>query len=97
MNEEICKLVDLPMLVWERLAAKVDGNYHARTLRSEVLQAAHVSAAFINFRVLRETRRFPWLLAVGDVVANLEYFRDHCECPTEVVACNIWELLQEGL
>ena len=59
-------------LAWQRLAATVeDPGYSAADVQHDSLHAAHVSAAFVQRRLLSHLRAYPWRLVQGNIEANI--------------------------
>ena len=91
--EELTWLSNLPEHVWGNIGSTC--GLHAQELRSNTLEAAHVSVAFIRHRTLSMVNEYPWSLLQGDINANLDRLKA-AERPQESVASKIWGLLQIG-
>jgi hypothetical protein len=68
-DEEMEWLANLSPYFWARIARTL-GCGNAPSLRSQCLEAAHVSVAFMARR-FAVAKTAPWTLAVGDIDANL--------------------------
>ena len=97
MREEVEYIDELPTIVWERLEELTgDEEVSSADLRSQALQSATASQAFIEHRVLRETKQLPWRNFTGDVRQNLRELKS-CEYPsTDALTNKIWMLLRRG-
>ena len=91
--DELTWLSNLPENVWGHIGSLC--GLHAQELRSNTLDAAHVSAAFIRHKILSQINEYPWSLLQGDINDNLDRFKA-AEKPQEPVASKIWDLLQIG-
>lgn len=74
LDEEILFVESLGSLVWERLARIVGGTpaLLAPELRSLTLMCVYTTKAFIHRRLFATAEDYPWRLAQGDILANLQ-------------------------
>ena len=93
VREEMCYLAGISEPVWEILA-EVSNSTVAR-IRTEVLGCAHVSIAFIFFRVFDQLLELPCSLFVGDLDENLELLYQGTE-PDDALCSKVWRLLHTG-
>jgi hypothetical protein len=96
--EKLTELEELDIGVYELindLLLRVDEplpmDSCASRLRSDVLSAAYLARAFIHTRVLAQLEEFPWSLATGDQVANIDSLVGGPK-PREPTAGKVWEL-----
>ena len=74
MNDEYKYIQGLPQYVWRRLALVVgEDGYNESTLREDVLTCLVRSYAYISAKALKPMRSYPWCLATGDILLNLQY------------------------
>jgi hypothetical protein len=73
LREEHDFLIATSSATWFRLAALIgDLSYTSLDLAADVLRSSHVFRAYLEKRILRYCRQFPWRLARGDIRSNLE-------------------------
>jgi hypothetical protein len=65
---------------WGRLS-KLLGECTAKSLKSDCIQAALASAAFLQMRMFSAASKYPWKLCSGDIDANLQALAEH-DTPT---------------
>ena len=94
LRDEVTWIEDISEPVWEMLASVVKPGSFCRAVRSECLDAAHASCAYIYMHFLKEVRSMPWSLAVGDVSANLDVLEASDQTLRDPVAKKIKQLLQ---
>jgi hypothetical protein len=86
-------LANLSPYFWARIARTL-GCGNAPSLRSQCLEAAHVSVAFMARR-FAVAKTAPWTLAVGDIDANLTALGEGVE-PLDTTAAKIHQLVRLG-
>ena len=91
--QEMSFLSQLGIHVWEALAPVTQSA--PQSLRSEVLQAAQTSSAFVEHRVFSAASRLPWKLCTGDIDQNLQELMASIE-PREPTSQKVWQLLHLG-
>ena len=91
--QEMIFLSQLGMHVWEALAPVAQSA--PPSLRSEVLQVAQTSSAFVEHRVFAAASRLPWRLCTGDIDRNLQELMASTE-PREPTSKKVWQLLHLG-
>ena len=89
--EEMAYLSTLPDYIWASIGAL--GCLTGSEYKTEALCAAHVSIAFMRFRLLRSARELPWSLAQGNILENLEAL-SRGDAPAEPIAGKACELLK---
>ena len=90
LNDEMSYVASLKDEVWESIAEPCQMS--GAQLRSDVLGASHVSIGFLQSKVLREAKEFPWCLGYGDQQSKLNELKAGPQ-PEEPVAAKIWQLL----
>ena len=93
VHEEMEYVAAISPAVFQILGAVCDTPGVA--LRSQVICAAHTSAAFMRSRVLLPASRPPWDLCVGNLAGNLTKLGSGPE-PGEPASRKIWRLLRMG-
>ena len=93
IDHEAAFLTNLPESVW--VAVGSVSRFTGSEMRSESLEAAHLSVAFMWYRIFSQVRSLPFSLCVGDIAENLDRLMDGDE-PSESVAGKIWSLLRSG-
>ena len=86
----------LPKFIWIRVASHLGLEINDTNLRSNILQAGHTAAAFVDHKILRHLRSLPWSLLRGDVSANLRDLVEDADPPEEPLASKIWQLSRMG-
>ena len=71
--EEVQYLDNLQVTTWEFLAGAA--GYSAEELRSDVLEAAHTSISFMQFRLFDAMLELPFCLMIGDVSRNIDHLK----------------------
>ena len=71
MVEQIDFLAGLPSAFWQRLALSVHADEPWCEIRHDSLQAASVTAAWVDRKVLALARDLPWRLCAGDLRSNV--------------------------
>ena len=71
LESEIRWVREIDDFTWQRLAT-ASPSVSARTLRTQCLLAGSTICAFLDMRIFREARKYPWKLVAGDVSANLD-------------------------
>jgi hypothetical protein len=95
--EEIRYIDSIADFTWGRLARLVSPTTTGTEIRTKVLQGAWVALGFLDQRVFRVVRDYPWKLVVGDIQNNLEELAELEDPPEEPVARKVHGLLRLGL
>lgn len=90
MREEFTRLADLPTPFWARLETLCAAT--GPELRADAMRVATIAGGYIDKKLLRVARDWPWRLADGDVEANLEELASQDEV-LEPVTAKIKQLL----
>ena len=72
LREELEWVYSVDLQVFQLLGTLVGPDAHATALRTDCIDASHVSCAYIYEHFLKEVRTLPWRLAIGDIDANLD-------------------------
>ena len=79
--------------MWHLLGSVIDPGSFCIALRSDCLDAAHISCAYIYQKFLVKVRALPWSLAVGNLAANLNVFAASDQTLDDPVAKKIKQVL----
>lgn len=95
VRSEIDFLLALGEHTWMSLGATCDmaGAHY----RHEVLQASHVTVAFLDRRVFSKVRASPWHLCDGDIPTRLAELLAAPEPPEEPIVAKLFVLLNSGM
>ena len=92
--DEMLYLDGLLPSTWEALGNICEMS--GARVRSKVLSCAHVSIAFLFFRIFDALEKYPHKLFTGSIPANIAELEAAPEPPEEMVAGRVCSLLQQG-
>ena len=95
MHEELSWLEDLPATLWDR-CSKLLVHTTSRVLRTDAVNAATVSMAFMQHHIFDLVDEYPWLLCLGDLDANLAGLKDADVPVHDVVTLRVQALVRAG-
>eukprot|EP00928_Gymnodinium_smaydae_P100190 TRINITY_DN9770_c0_g3_i2.p1 TRINITY_DN9770_c0_g3~~TRINITY_DN9770_c0_g3_i2.p1 ORF type:complete len:527 (+),score=53.94 TRINITY_DN9770_c0_g3_i2:37-1581(+) len=72
LKETANYVLNLKPYVFSRLSAIVGADCDPHELRDMTVQATLAGVAFVDSKILKQCREYPWRLAVGDISANLD-------------------------
>ena len=90
---ELKWVVELEKSTWQAIASAAGMEF--RTLRNDVISAAHISFHFMWRRILEPSGDLPWRLVRGDIQENLRVLKEG-PCPDEPFSKNLWTLGTDG-
>ena len=95
MKQELYYLSNLSDASWSLFDDVVGADPSPRVLRTEVLTAASISAAFVYRRAFRSAKSLPWTLTRGCIAENLRALAAG-DMPDETISAKIWQLMRLG-
>ena len=95
-REELTWLSDLSWYTWRRLASLSDQNATGAALRTATIGSGLTIRAFLEQKLFKVARGYPWRLAIGDVGQNLSQLFLSQTPPRDQVTARIQKLLKAG-
>lgn len=96
ISSELDWLDVLPMQVWRRLASLEGPTVSAAEIRSQVMKSALLSVGYMRKRFLDPATTYPWRLAKGNIMENLEELSRTPGPFSDPTTRKIRRLLQKG-
>lgn len=92
IRDELAFVGDISSDHFDRMGPFVSANQDSRSLQSDCIGAAWVSASFFTRQVLRIASEPPWALAIGDISLNLDRLASQDHRPVDLTTRKIQEL-----
>ena len=97
LSDEISLAHSWPTCIWECFTSLLDDSASSQSLRNLSLDALHTAAAYINEKIFKVMRSFPWKLALDHSGAAMAELAHADEDPEDSFTLKLRTLLLAGV